>query len=68
MFKKVLFAAVATALVAAVALPIQFTPAAAGAMSCKEAAKMRRSCLSVLLIMTRQKDHLLTSQMYLLNG
>lgn len=40
MFKKVLFAALATALVTAVALPVQFAQAAA-AMSCKEAAKMK---------------------------
>jgi hypothetical protein len=41
MFKKVLFAAVATALVTAVALPVQFAPAQAAATSCKEAAKMK---------------------------
>ena len=41
MFKKVLFAALATALVTAVALPVQFAPAAAAAMSCKEAAKVK---------------------------
>jgi len=41
MFKKVLFAAVATGLVAAVALPVQFTPAEAGMMSCKEASKAK---------------------------
>ena len=41
MFKKVLFAALATALVTAVALPVQFAPAQAAAMSCKEAAKMK---------------------------
>jgi hypothetical protein len=41
MFKKVLFAAVATGLVAAVALPVQVTPAEAGMMSCKEAAKAK---------------------------
>jgi len=40
MFKKVLFAAVATGLVAAVALPVQVTPAEAG-MSCKQAAKVK---------------------------
>jgi hypothetical protein len=40
MLKKVLFAAVATGLVAAVALPIQITPAEAG-MSCKAAAKAK---------------------------
>jgi hypothetical protein len=41
MLKKVLFAAVATALVAATALPIQFTPATAGTMTCKAAAKAK---------------------------
>jgi hypothetical protein len=41
MLKKVLFAAVATAVVAATALPIQFTPATAGTMTCKAAAKMK---------------------------
>ena len=41
MLKKVLFAAVATGLVAAIALPVQFTPAEAGMMSCKEAAKVK---------------------------
>jgi hypothetical protein len=41
MLKKVLFAAVATALVAATALPMQFTPATAGAMTCKAAAKAK---------------------------
>ncbi len=41
MLKKVLFAALATALVTAVAFPIQFTSAGAGTTSCKEAAKMK---------------------------
>jgi hypothetical protein len=45
MLKKVLFAAVATAFVAATALPLQISPAAAGAAaggtSCKEAAKAK---------------------------
>ena len=41
MLKKVLFAAVATALVAATALPIQFTPATAGTVTCKAAAKAK---------------------------
>jgi hypothetical protein len=40
MLKKMLFAALATALVAAVALPVQFTPAEA-ALTCKEAAKVK---------------------------
>ena len=39
MLKKMLFAVLATALVAAVALPVQFTPAEA-ALTCKEAAKV----------------------------
>lgn len=41
MLKKVLFAAVATALVGALALPVQFTPAEAAMMSCKDAAKAK---------------------------
>jgi hypothetical protein len=42
MLKKVMFAAVATGLVAAVALPIQFTQVeAAGPLTCKEAAKLK---------------------------
>ena len=41
MLKKVLFAAVATGLVAATALPLQLSPAQAGSMSCKEAAKVK---------------------------
>ena len=40
MLKKMLFAVLATALVAAVALPVQFTPAEA-ALTCKEAAKVK---------------------------
>jgi hypothetical protein len=40
MLKKVLFAVVATGFLAALALPVQFTPAAA-AMTCKQAAKMK---------------------------
>ncbi len=41
MLKKVLFAAVATAFVAASALPLQLAPAHAAGMNCKEAAKMK---------------------------
>ena len=41
MLKKVLFAAIATGLVAAVALPVQIAPAEAGMMSCKQAAKVK---------------------------
>ena len=41
MLKKVLFGVVATALVAAIALPVQFTPATAGTMTCKAAAKAK---------------------------
>ena len=40
MLKKMLFSVLATALVAAVALPVQFTPAEA-ALTCKEAAKVK---------------------------
>jgi hypothetical protein len=40
MLKKVLFSVVATAFVAALALPVQFAPAEAG-MSCKAAAKAK---------------------------
>jgi len=39
MLKKVLYGAIATALVAAVAVPVQFTPATAAGMTCKAAAK-----------------------------
>jgi len=41
MLKKVLFAALATALVTAVALPLQLAPASAEAVSCKAAAKAK---------------------------
>ena len=41
MLKKMLFAVLATALVAAVALPVQFTPAEAAVLTCKEAAKVK---------------------------
>jgi hypothetical protein len=41
MLKKVLFAVVATALVAATALPVQYASAKDGAMTCKAAAKMK---------------------------
>jgi hypothetical protein len=41
MLKKVLSATVASALLAATALPIQFTPASAAPMSCKAAAKTK---------------------------
>ena len=41
MLKKVLFATLATAFVAALAVPVQFAPASAAAASCKEAAKMK---------------------------
>ncbi len=41
MLKKVLFATLATAFVAAVAVPVQFAPATAAAVSCKETAKMK---------------------------
>ena len=42
MLKKMMFAAVATGLVAAVALPIQFTQVQAAApLTCKEAAKIK---------------------------
>jgi hypothetical protein len=40
MLKKVLFAVVATGFVAALALPVQITPAEA-AMTCREAAKIK---------------------------
>jgi hypothetical protein len=40
MLKKVLLAVVATGFIAALALPVQFTPAEA-AMTCKEAAKVK---------------------------
>ncbi len=41
MLKKVLFAAVATAFVAAAAVPVQTIPAAAEGMTCKAAAKAK---------------------------
>ena len=41
MLKKVLFATLATAFAAALAVPVQFAPASAAAVSCKEAAKMK---------------------------
>jgi hypothetical protein len=41
MLKKVLFAVIATAFVAATAFPIQMAPAAAEGMSCKQAAKAK---------------------------
>jgi hypothetical protein len=41
MLKRVLLAAVATGLVAATAVPMQFTSAQAGMMSCKEVAKAK---------------------------
>ncbi|MFZ2018160.1 MAG: hypothetical protein WAU90_05730 [Methyloceanibacter sp.] len=41
MLKKVLFAALATALVAAVALPAGFSSVKAATITCKEAAKMK---------------------------
>jgi hypothetical protein len=41
MLKKVLFAALATALVAAVALPMELTSAGAAVLTCKEAAKLK---------------------------
>jgi len=41
MLKKITFAVIATAFVAALALPVQVAPAAAEAMSCKAAAKAK---------------------------
>jgi hypothetical protein len=41
MLKKMLLAAVATGFVAALALPVQFTPAEAGMLSCRHAAKAK---------------------------
>jgi hypothetical protein len=41
MLKKVMFALVATALVAATALPLQLASAEAGTMTCKAAAKAK---------------------------
>jgi len=41
MLKRVILAATATAILGAAALPVQFVPAAAAAMSCRDAAKAR---------------------------
>ncbi len=41
MLKKVIFAAVATGFVGAIALPLEITPAAAETTTCKELAKMK---------------------------
>ena len=41
MLKKVIFAAVATGFVGAIALPLEVTPAAAETTTCKELAKMK---------------------------
>ena len=41
MLKKVILGVAATAFVAALALPVQFAPATAAAMTCKAAAKMK---------------------------
>jgi hypothetical protein len=41
MLKRVILAALATAIVGAAALPIQFVPATAAAMSCRDAAKAK---------------------------
>lgn len=41
MLKRVIFAAVATAFVAAVALPAGFAPASAAGSTCKQAAKAK---------------------------
>jgi hypothetical protein len=41
MLKRVILAALATALMAAVALPVQFVPATAAAVSCRDAAKAK---------------------------
>jgi hypothetical protein len=41
MLKKIMFAALATALVGAVALPVQLTSAEAAPLSCKQAAKLK---------------------------
>ena len=43
MLKRMILAALATAFVAAFALPVQIAPAAAEGMSCKQAAKARRA-------------------------
>ena len=41
MLKKITFALIATAFVAAIALPVQVAPAAAEAMTCKAAAEVQ---------------------------
>jgi hypothetical protein len=41
MLKKAMLGIAATAFVAAIALPVQFAPASAAAMTCKAAAKMK---------------------------
>jgi hypothetical protein len=41
MLKKAILAVAATAFVAAIALPVQFAPATAAAMTCKAAAKAK---------------------------
>jgi hypothetical protein len=41
MLKRMILAAVATAFVAATALPVQVAPAAAAGMTCKQAAKAK---------------------------
>jgi hypothetical protein len=41
MLKKMLFATLATALVGAVALPVQFTSVEAAVLTCKQAAKLK---------------------------
>ncbi|MGH6865235.1 MAG: hypothetical protein ACREDO_03445 [Methyloceanibacter sp.] len=41
MIKKIVFVAVATAFVAAAVVPLQFSPADAETMTCKEAAKAK---------------------------
>jgi hypothetical protein len=41
MLKKIVFAALVTALVGAVALPIQFTSVEAAPLTCKQAAKLK---------------------------
>jgi hypothetical protein len=41
MLKRMILAAVATAFVAGMALPVQFVPAEAGMMNCRDAAKAK---------------------------
>ena len=41
MLKRMILAAVSTTFVAALALPVQFVPAEAGMMNCKQAAKAK---------------------------